>query len=184
MASFGRPEGEGTVIGTNVKLTGVLTDPLDIVVLGKVDGEVRSDHAVTVGPHAQVKGPVVAARVTVAGIVKGNVHTRDRLEILPKGNLLGNVETRDLVIHSGATFNGRCQMIGGEAKVVDEPEEAPPAQEPVPPRRAWPTLRLAQLGGKREEKESGEEKNKESTPKGAPTPKEHTAPKPPYEVEE
>jgi|GEM_PF-3262780 len=147
MATFGKTEGEGTVIGTHVKLTGILQDPNDITVLGKLEGEVHSDHTVTVGEHAQVKGPVSAARAIIAGSVKGNIHTKDRLEILPRGSVVGNIETRDLVIHSGATFNGRCEISGGEVHAMEEAETPiPPAERgktEEQPRRLWPPIRLA-----------------------------------------
>ena len=35
-------DGEGTVIGTHVKLSGVLSDPNEITILGKLDGELQS----------------------------------------------------------------------------------------------------------------------------------------------
>lgn len=201
MPTFGRSEGEGTVIGTHVKLAGILSDPNDIVVLGRLDGEVHSDHSVTIGPNAHVKGPVTAARVILEGTVRGNIHTRDRLEILPKGNLAGNIETRDLVIHSGATFNGRCQIIGGEAaskqpgqeptatvtpseSAVPAADRSPETPEPAPEsaqeqgtdtqprRRMWPGIRIANFG----RKESNEKAPKKDEPK-------ETQP-PGYEVEE
>lgn len=192
MATFGRSEGEGTVIGTHVKLAGMLSDPNDIVILGKLDGEVHSDHSVTIGPNAHVKGPVTAARVILEGTVRGNIHTRDRLEILPKGNLAGNIETRDLVIHSGAIFNGRCQIIGGEAESKKSEQEAPAAITPAEPtvstnnhpstvpesapesaqeqgtdtqprRRMWPGIHIANFGRKESEKrESKKDEPKET----------------------
>ena len=191
MATFGRGEGEGTTIGTHVKLTGVLSDPNDIVVLGKLEGEVHSDQQITVGPSSQVKGPVTAARVVVAGTVRGNIHTRDRLEIMPRGNVSGNIETRDLVIHSGATFNGRCQIIGGEAHAKELEEAAPdmptpseqPAEPPAPPpRRIWPPLRLANLGT-RKNRPSADESETPPAKGGTETAPGKDSEKPHYEVE-
>lgn len=178
------------MIGTHVKLTGVLSDPNDIMILGKLEGEVHSDHSVTVGPQAQVKGPLTAARAVIAGTVRGNVHTRDQLEIMPRGNVNGNIETRDLVIHSGATLNGRCQIIGGEAqtKEVEEGAPATPTQSgppasvsAPPPRRVWPTLRLANLGTRKNRPPAGEQAPpaKEEAEAGPPEDGE----KPNYEVE-
>jgi cytoskeletal protein CcmA (bactofilin family) len=196
MATFGRGEGEGTTIGTHVKLTGVLSDPNDIVILGKLEGEVHSDHTVTVGPQAQVKGPITAARVVIAGTVRGNMHTRDRLEILPRGNVNGNIETRDLVIHSGATFNGRSQITGGEAqtKELETGEGAqsaptqPPAGPPTPslpaaPRRMWPPLRLANLGSRRQRPERGDGEKATPSDKPKESADDSGETKPTYEVE-
>lgn len=165
MATFGLAPGEGTVIGSQVKLSGVLSDHQDITVLGKIDGEVHSEQMVSVGQQATIKGPITAKRVIVAGQVRGNIHAGERLEIQGHGNVTGNIETRDLVIHSGATFNGRSAIIGGEA----ESKAAEPAPEPVEApakteerRRFFPPIRLA--------------KRAEEADKPAPE-------KPPYEIE-
>jgi len=201
MATFGREDGEGTVIGTHVKLSGVLSDPNDILILGKLDGEVNSNRTVTVGDQAQVKGPITASKVIVSGTVRGNINSKERLELLPKGNVTGNVETKDLVIHSGSVFNGRSTMVAGETpepETVMEKEEPeapeapipakdeaplqPPVETPEKVRRMWPPIRLA-FPPKREKASgpSGLESRRESEgkPKEAPAEKE----KPTYEVE-
>jgi cytoskeletal protein CcmA (bactofilin family) len=142
---------EGTVIGNHVKLTGILSDAQDIIVLGKVEGEVHSDRMVIVGEQAQIRGPITATSVLVSGSVKGNVKAYDRLEISPKGNLAGNIETRNLVIHSGAIFNGRSQVIEGKVPKDEKREEAT-LKEPLTPsesssvkQRIFPSIRLAGL---------------------------------------
>lgn len=100
----------GTVVGTNVKLTGTLRDNQDIVIHGTVEGEVISDKNVTIEETASVTGPIQASIVTVAGKVRGAVVALEKLEILPTGKLQGSVETKDLIVRSGAIFNGKSVM--------------------------------------------------------------------------
>lgn len=194
MTALGRSDSEGTVIGAHVKLSGALVDPNDIVILGKVEGEVHSDHSVIIGPHAEVKGPVSGARVVVGGVVKGNIQSRDRVEILPRGSLTGDIETRDLVIHSGAFFNGRSRMIAPEkgGQTVPEQETHGEASEiknsPQPtPRRVWPPIRLASLRQTLSEKKStptpSQKESSASPQEGAIEDKVNPAEKTPYEIE-
>lgn len=104
----------GTVVGTNVKLTGTLRDTQDITVHGQVDGEVISDKNVLISETAVVNGPVQAQAVTVAGKIKGSIQAMEKLEILPSGKVQGSLETKELIIRSGASFNGKSTMVNAQ----------------------------------------------------------------------
>lgn len=113
-----------TVVGSSVKLTGSLKDTSDIVVHGEVEGEVASDQNVIIGETARVKGPVAAQTISVSGeINNGPVEAKEKLEIHPTGKIFGNISTKDLIIHSGAIFVGKCSMPGGEQKGAEESTE-------------------------------------------------------------
>lgn len=132
-------DGPGTIVGANVKLTGTLKDANDITVHGRVDGEVISDRNVQIGETATVKGPVSADVVTVAGVVKGGVVAKSKLEVLPSGKINGSIETKELIIRAGAKFNGKCVMpegeeeirAGEEEKVEEKNEEETPSEQAV-----------------------------------------------------
>lgn len=103
--------GQGTVIGSNVTLVGALRDSNDITIHGKIEGEVNSEKTVTIGETAQIKGPVNGTVISVAGTVDGSIDASSRLEILATGKIYGNITVADLVIHSGAQFVGKCDMM-------------------------------------------------------------------------
>jgi len=109
-------EGPGTIVGANVQLSGTLKDINDIVIHGKVDGEVASEKNVIVAKTAYVKGPIKAKNVQVAGKVNGEIHAHDKLEIIESGEVTGSIITNDLIIKSGAKLNGKCKMGQEEAK--------------------------------------------------------------------
>lgn len=114
--------GPGTVVGVNVALSGTLKDQNDIVVYGMVDGEVISERAVTIGETAQVKGPVRGQVITVSGTARGSIDASERLEITETGKVFGDIATKDLVIHSGATLVGKVSMgVDEEATAKSEP---------------------------------------------------------------
>lgn len=113
--------GPGTIVGANVKLVGTLNDANEIVVHGKIEGEVISEKSITVSETAFIKGPVSAEMVQVAGEVHGSIVSTGKLEILPTGKVFGSVTTKDLNIRSGAIFVGKSNMPEGEkAAVMDE----------------------------------------------------------------
>lgn len=117
--------GPGTVVGVNVALSGTLKDQNDIVVHGMVDGQVISDKSVSVGQSAQVKGPVKASIVTVAGTVRGEISAAERLEIMETGKVFGSITTKDLIVRSGAIISGKVEMATevNEVKTTEVEEE-------------------------------------------------------------
>ena len=121
-------DGPGTVVGANVKLTGTLKDLGDIVVHGKVEGEVISEKNITISETAYIKGPITAETVNVGGKVKGSIVASSKLELLPTGRVYGSITAKDLNIKSGAIFVGKSQMQGEkeaeEAIATEETEEA------------------------------------------------------------
>lgn len=115
----------GTVVGSTVHLTGALRDSSEIVIFGSVEGEVNSESKITIEESAIVKGPITAPVVIVSGFVKGPITAKEKLELNPPGKIQGNVETADLLIHSGAFFLGKCTMPEREGMSVQPTDEAP-----------------------------------------------------------
>lgn len=100
----------GTIVGSSVHLTGAIKDSSDITIFGSVEGEVVSDTKVIIEESAYVKGPVTANEIVLSGFVNGTVTAKQKLELNASGTIKGNIETEDLLIHSGATFIGKCNM--------------------------------------------------------------------------
>lgn len=106
--------GPGTVVGVNVKLVGTLYDSSEIIVHGKVEGEISSDKMITITETSFVKGPISAETVQIAGQVNGSITATGKLELLPTGKVYGSVTTKDLTVRSGAIFIGKSNMPDGE----------------------------------------------------------------------
>lgn len=116
--------GPGTIIGSNVTLTGTLKDMSDIAIHGKVEGEVISERSIVVGETAEIKGPVTGQVITLAGIVRGSIDAGQKLEILPTGKVFGSISTRELIIRSGAIFVGKSTMpVDEEVTISNDDEE-------------------------------------------------------------
>lgn len=81
--------GPGTIVGINVRLTGTLKDIDDIIIRGKVEGEIISEKNVLIADSAVVRGPITAQVVTIAGKVRGTIAASQKLEILPPGKVFG-----------------------------------------------------------------------------------------------
>lgn len=113
----------GTIVGSSVHLTGAIKDASDINIFGSVEGEVMSEERVVIEETARVKGPVTAREIIVSGYINGTVTARERIELNSSGTIKGNIDTKELLIHSGATFVGKCQMPEKEGTVTADEAE-------------------------------------------------------------
>lgn len=73
-------------------------------------GEIVSEGSVAVDGQGEVEAGIEARQVSIAGKVKGNIHAADLLEIKRHGILLGDIQTRTLIVEAGGYVNGQCQM--------------------------------------------------------------------------
>ena len=100
------------VLANGIEIIGSIKFSNDMVIDGKVDGEITSDKGkVTIGENAYVKGDVKAGEVKLFGRVKGTI-TSERCELKTKSKLDGDIKTKMLSMEEGAVLSGRTD-IGG-----------------------------------------------------------------------
>ena len=114
--------GSNNIIGEGSTLTGNLNSSGNIRLEGKVKGDITSSSKVACGETSIVDGNVTADNAEIAGKVMGKVTVNDLLILKSSAKIQGDISTNNLVIESGASFNGACAM-GKEESVDDEPIE-------------------------------------------------------------
>jgi cytoskeletal protein CcmA (bactofilin family) len=97
---------------------GRLSGKGDIVVDGRLDGDVALEGSVTVGPSGIVVASVQAGTVVVDGVLKGNVHAASAVAVRAGGRIEGDVRAPRVAIDDGGTLHGGIEM------EFDLPEEA------------------------------------------------------------
>jgi cytoskeletal protein CcmA (bactofilin family) len=98
-------------IGSSVFVKGELTASEDLMVDGRVEGRIDlPDHALTIGPNANIQADIVAKIVTVFGSVVGGIAARDKVDIRRGGSLNGDLSCACIAIHDGAHFCGKVAM--------------------------------------------------------------------------
>jgi len=100
------------VLASGIEIVGAIKFSNDMIIDGKVDGEIKSDGGkVTIGENAQIVGDIVAGEVKLFGKVKGTI-TSERCELKPNSKLDGDIKTKMLSMDEGASLSGRTE-IGG-----------------------------------------------------------------------
>ena len=102
-----------TVIAAGTELVGNLALEDNLHVDGRIDGDVESQAEITIGQTGHMEGRISARRVLVSDTFDGHIDA-DRLEIVASGRVTGEVTVGQLVVESGAHFNGTSRIRGDE----------------------------------------------------------------------
>ncbi|MFW5815659.1 MAG: bactofilin family protein [Wenzhouxiangella sp.] len=103
-----------TVIAAGTELVGNLALEDNLHIDGRLNGDVDSKAEVIIGKPGRMEGKINARRVLVSGGFDGSIEA-ERLEIVASGKVSGAVTVGQLVVESGAHFNGTSRIRGEEA---------------------------------------------------------------------
>ena len=88
---------------------------------GKFEGEIRTEEHLFIGETGKVKTDVIRAkRITVAGVVLGDVEALEEVKLLSTGRVLGNVTSPQLTMEPGVVIKGSINITAGQKKDVDK----------------------------------------------------------------
>lgn len=113
-----------TVFADDVEFEGELVFQDPVLVKGRITGRLQSGADLYISEQARVDAELVAEVVSVKGELRGEVSARRKLELFSSGRVDGTVRTPDLIIQSGAVFNGTCRMDADAPARGAEPERA------------------------------------------------------------
>ncbi len=99
-------EPKATVIAREDSLSGKLELKGPGQVLGSFSGQIECDGDLMVGQEAVVEADIRGVRITIAGLVRGNVIASNRLKITTTGRLEGDATVGALVVQEGGVHYG------------------------------------------------------------------------------
>ena len=103
------------VLSSDVEIKGTLKFANDLIIDGRIEGEIMSEGDLTVGENANLQADIKTRSVTVFGKVHGNITVTDRCELKQNAELHGDVTAGKLAIEEGATFMG-SSTVGAAAR--------------------------------------------------------------------
>jgi cytoskeletal protein CcmA (bactofilin family) len=113
-------------VGTGLRIKGELSGDEDLLVEGTVEGPIRlAGHKLTIGISGKLTSDVIAREIVVHGSVKGNMRATERIEIMKKGSVVGDLTTARILIEDGASFKGSIEIDREAATTLpDKPTQA------------------------------------------------------------
>ncbi len=122
------------VLSSDVEIKGSIKFQKELLIDGKVEGEIHSDGVLTIGENADIRGEIKTKSITVFGKVQGNITVAERCELKSRCTLQGDLKATRLVIEEGATFIGKSEVTSG--KMSSAPVHKPEIvrnEEPISP---------------------------------------------------
>ena len=103
MKNIEKPEASNhsvSVISDEITIVGNINSTGDLVINGKVDGEINCD-SLEIGPNGDVKGSIKAEFCLVSGNIEGKLSAKS-INVSSTGNLNGRISYGKLEIENGA----------------------------------------------------------------------------------
>jgi cytoskeletal protein CcmA (bactofilin family) len=101
------------ILSSDVEIKGSIKFQKELLIDGKVEGDINSEGVLTVGENADIRGEVKTRSIIVFGKVHGNITVSERCELKAKCTLQGDLKAARLVIEEGATFIGKSEVTSG-----------------------------------------------------------------------
>jgi cytoskeletal protein CcmA (bactofilin family) len=105
---------ERTFIGSSVSIKGELSSKEDLLIQGRVEGEIDlKKNNVTIATDGHVKGEVYGKVISVEGAVQGNLFGEEKIVVRESAMVLGNLKSPLFSIEEGAKFKGHIDVMPG-----------------------------------------------------------------------
>jgi cytoskeletal protein CcmA (bactofilin family) len=104
-------EKTSTKLGKKTSFRGVMRFTDSVMISGNFEGEIHSTGFLYIDYGAVVHADIKVRTVIIGGVVHGNIEAADTVEMLPSGQVYGNIRASKLKIADGVVFEGKCEMI-------------------------------------------------------------------------
>jgi cytoskeletal protein CcmA (bactofilin family) len=111
-------------VGKGVQFKGAITYEGTVRIDGRVDGEIQTSGMLIVGEEAVITAKVQAGTVVSKGKITGDVIAKERVKLMSPAVLNGSVQAPVFSIEEGVTFDGTCDMTGGNVRELPVPASA------------------------------------------------------------
>lgn len=127
------PQASRNVLSSDVEIKGSVKFTNDLVIDGKIEGNISSEGNLTIGENARIKAEISTATIIVYGKVHGNLTATDRVELKASAEVVGDIKAKTLSIEAGAIFVGKS-TVGTPAQGAGQaaPAATSSAAKPAP----------------------------------------------------
>jgi cytoskeletal protein CcmA (bactofilin family) len=105
-----RSSGDTAFFGAKLSIKGKVTGSGNLIVMGKLEGEVDLAGELVVAPTAVLNGEIRAVTLAVSGHVTGTLTAREKIHLEKSAVVSGRMATPRISMVDGATFNGEIEM--------------------------------------------------------------------------
>ena len=107
----------GSILDPNIEINGNIDVTANLVIHGKVNGNVTSTQTLNTAKGSKIKGNIIAKNAMINGEVHGDLEVSEKIVLGQTAHLVGNLKASILIIEEGAKFDGMSNML--KAKTID-----------------------------------------------------------------
>lgn len=104
-----------TIIGESVILEGEFNGHGNIVIEGKLNGNLSTDGHVLIGEKSEINANIKAGSAFISGKVSGNISLSDSIDIAKTAKIQGDIKASSIAVEAGCQINGKIS-VGGKTK--------------------------------------------------------------------
>tara|TARA_B100001142_G_scaffold281613_1_gene293446 strand:+ start:30 stop:416 length:387 start_codon:yes stop_codon:yes gene_type:complete len=101
----------GTILAPEIDITGDINVSGNIIVYGKVSGNIISSGTVNTAKGSIINGNIKAEATFISGEVNGDLDIEKKVVLGSSCQLNGNLQAAIITIEEGASFDGMCSML-------------------------------------------------------------------------
>jgi len=105
-----RSDSDTAFFGAKLSIKGKVTGSGNLIVMGKLEGEVDLAGEIVVAAPAVLNGEIRAVTLAVSGNVTGTLTAGEKIHLEKSAVVSGRMNTPRLSVVDGATFNGEVEM--------------------------------------------------------------------------
>jgi cytoskeletal protein CcmA (bactofilin family) len=105
-----------TVLAPGTEFDGLLSFRGAARVDGKLSGEVVAEGCLVIGEGGRVRARVEVDELIVGGELEGEIHARERVELLSTARVVGTLRCPRLSVAEGGILEGRCKTVPGPGR--------------------------------------------------------------------
>ncbi|HZH02169.1 MAG TPA: bactofilin BacN [Myxococcaceae bacterium] len=105
------------IIGRGIIIKGSLSGGGDLVIEGRVEGQISLKNHLTIEGTAHVQADIRAEELTINGEASGNIDASSKVAINASAKVAGDIKAPRVIIEDGAVFNGSIEM---EVRLPDD----------------------------------------------------------------
>ena len=107
----------GSILDPNIEINGNIDVTANLVIHGKVNGNVTSTQILNTAKGSKIKGNIIAKNAMINGEVHGDLEVSEKIVLGQTAHIVGNLKASILIIEEGAKFDGMSNML--KAKAID-----------------------------------------------------------------
>lgn len=102
-----------TVLAPGAEFEGLLSFRGAARVDGTLSGDVVAEGCLVIGEGARVRARIDVDELIVGGELEGEIHARQRIELLNTARVVGTLRCPRLAVAEGGILEGRCEATPG-----------------------------------------------------------------------